>query len=88
MKIGIRGAAWLLAVVAGAAPAQSGGTLEIRRSTMDGGGGVAGNGTRVLQGTIGQHDAQYSSGGSFALRGGFWGAPAAAEDSLFYDGFE
>lgn len=88
MTFGIRSAAWLLAMVAGAAPAQSGGSFEIRRSTIDGGGGTASNGTRVLQGTLGQHDAQFSSGGVFTLRGGFWGAPTAAEDSLFYNGFE
>ena len=76
------------ALLACGALAQSGGTLEIRRSTIDGGGGRVENGALRLTGTVGQPDAQFSSGGTLALRGGFWGAPHPAADSLFKNGFE
>ena len=76
------------ALLAGGALAQSGGTLEIRRATIDGGGGRVAGGTLHIVGTVGQPDAQFSSGGTLALRGGFWGAPRPAADSLFKNGFE
>ena len=76
------------ALLAGAALAQSGGTLEIRRATIDGGGGTASGSALRLTGTMGQPDAEFSSGGTLALRGGFWGAPRAVADSLFTNGFE
>jgi hypothetical protein len=69
---------------------QSGGSFELRRSTIDGGGGRSTGGAFEATGTIGQPDAGASAGGAFELRGGFWAGPAPvdASDGLFSDGFE
>lgn len=69
---------------------QSGGNFELRRSTIDGGGGRSAGGAFEATGTIGQADAGVSTGGAFELRGGFWAGPAAVDggDSVFADGFE
>lgn len=57
--------------------------------TVDGGGGRSAGGSFVLEGSIGQPDAQLAEGGSWRLRGGFWfPAPATAGDAVFHDGFE
>ena len=40
--------------------------------TIDGGGGMSSGGPYVLTGTIGQPDADWSSGGEYELLGGFW----------------
>jgi hypothetical protein len=45
---------------------------KITWSTIDGGGGRSAGGQYVLTGTIGQPDAEYSSGGNYELLGGFW----------------
>lgn len=42
--------------------------------TTDGGGGVSAGGPYTLGGTAGQPDAGRSSGGDYALVGGFWAA--------------
>ena len=49
--------------------------------TVDGGGGTSTAGVYSLSGTIGQPDAGHSSGGNFALDGGFWGIIAAVQTS-------
>ena len=59
-------------------------------STIDGGGGQSSGGQYILNGTIGQPDAGYSSGGNYELLGGFWpGGPLCFVDfeqfSLFAD---
>ena len=50
----------------------SGGDFEITKSTIDGG-GISSSGELSVTGTIGQPDAnrQISTGGRFALTGGF-----------------
>lgn len=48
------------------------GDYAIVWSTIDGGGGRSSNGPYVLTGTIGQPDADFSSGGGYELLGGFW----------------
>lgn len=70
--------------------AQSGAPFDLRRSTIDGGGGRSSGGSLQVTGTIGQPDVGRSSGGSFVLRGGFWAGPAAESTIgvLFADGFE
>ena len=79
---------------AGAALAQSGGGYTMRRHTEDGGGGrMSGAGGVVLQGTVGQPDANAvvpSGAQGYALRGGFWVAGVTIErgDALFANGFE
>jgi hypothetical protein len=45
---------------------------EISWYTIDGGGGTSSGGPYVLTGTIGQQDADWASGGSYELLGGFW----------------
>ncbi len=59
--------------------AQSG-QLEIPWHTIDGGGTTASYGGEfVLSGTMGQPEAGISSGGIYAVHGGFWGVhPASA----------
>ena len=54
--------------------AQSGGIYDLSWHTTDGGGTTsATGGAYSLGGTIGQPDAGASSGGAYALTGGFWG---------------
>jgi hypothetical protein len=62
-----------------AARAQSGGAFDLTWNSLDGGGQMfSAGGAFNLGGTIGQPDAGPSSGGTFALYGGFWGrAPVA-----------
>jgi len=45
---------------------------QIVWSTIDGGGGRSAGGQYVVMGTIGQADAEYSSGDRYELLGGFW----------------
>ena len=54
------------------ASAQSGGPYVLEWSTIDSGGGTSSSGQYKLTGTIGQHDAEYSSGDRYELLGGFW----------------
>ena len=54
---------------------------EIRRHTIDGGGGTSSGGQFVVTGTIAQHDAAYSESEQYELLGGFW----AGEPSCFVD---
>jgi hypothetical protein len=59
--------------------AQSG-PLEIPWYTIDGGGTTASSGGDfVLSGTVGQPDASVSSGGIYAVRGGFWGVASVPD---------
>ena len=48
------------------------GQYNLSKSTIDGGGGTSRGGNFIVVGTIGQHDAGYSSGGKYELLGGFW----------------
>ncbi len=63
-------------------PAQSGGAFEITQSVVSNGGGQSDGGSFGLTGTTGQSLAgTNSTGGAFAVRGGFWQsffAPSAA----------
>ncbi len=61
------------------------------RYVIANGGGSSSGGSFAISGTIGQADAdplQPSTGGTFAITGGFWGTAAAQTDGLFEDGFE
>ena len=74
-----------------AAPAA--GVYGVTQWTLDGGGGKSSGGTFVIQGTIGQPDAdplQPSSGGSYGITGGYWPGliPGETPDEVFDDGFE
>ena len=55
-----------------AAPDSPSAAYSIPWWTVDGGGGNSQGGPYVLGGTIGQADAHTSSGGIYALVGGFW----------------
>ena len=70
----------------------TGGPYAIERHTIDGGGGRSSGGAYVLDGTVGQPDAaRESTGGTYALSGGFWIAAAPEgekPDALFANGFE
>ena len=77
------------ALLASAPRAQSGGGYVIVKSTIDAGAGTVAAGPYRVRSTIGQSDAHYSAGNSFALRGGFWAAPTSSGgDRIFANGFE
>jgi hypothetical protein len=67
-------AAAALLLVASSTLAQIGGSYDLTRSTIDGGGATfsTGDGYR-LGSTVGQPDAGTLSAGAFVLKGGFWG---------------
>lgn len=71
-----------------------GGGFAMARHVIASGGGSSSGGVFVIQGTIGQSDADPlhpASGGVFAITGGFWPglAPGAAPgDPIFANGFE
>lgn len=84
-----------LLCVAAFVPAQANESLRLDRGLVASGGGRSEGGEFRVQGTIGQFDAeplQPSSGGAFAVTGGFWAglsaAPAPPATALFEDGFE
>lgn len=64
----------------------AGGDFEIRRTTIDSGGGMASGGNFELHGTIGQPDVGNLSGGAYELKGGFWTPDSS--DLLFKDSYE
>jgi hypothetical protein len=72
--------------------AQSGGNFQIRRNTIDGGGGTSSGGIYTLSGTAGQADAGSASGGVYQLRSGFWvsnsSGGSGGADQIFRNGFE
>jgi len=64
------------------------GNYELRRFSVDNGGGVSSGQGFSVTGSIAQADASARSfGGQFAASGGFWGL-AAAGNELFSNGFE
>ena len=77
--------ALLVLAVVPQALSQTGGVYDLTWHTNDGGGSTsATGGAYSLGGTVGQPDAGASSGGAYALTGGFWGvanvsAPAALQ---------
>jgi hypothetical protein len=69
--------------------AQSGGTFAITKSTIDSGAGASAAAPYGVRYTAGQPDAGFASGGSFAVRGGFWGSRSnPPTDAIFAHGFE
>ena len=67
--------------------------LALSRFVIASGGGSSSGAAFTVQGSIAQPDAdplQPSSGGVFAVTGGFWAgtAPATVDDNIFSDGFE
>lgn len=69
----------LATAIAVSAPAQN---YSIDWFTMDGGGGASSGGGYSITGTIGQPDAGTTmTGGQYALVGGFWALPFAAQSA-------
>ena len=73
-RINRLGCLFILAVFAASVAPQSGGTFQIEKSVIAGGGGQTAGGTFTLDGTIGEPVAgTTSTGDTFELGGGFWG---------------
>lgn len=69
--------------------AQSGGTFAIVNSTVDSGAGESNGDAYRLRYSAGQPDAAYSAGGTYEVRGGFWGSRSnPPTDLIFADAFE
>jgi hypothetical protein len=68
-------------LVARSVCAQGGDGYDLLRSAIDGGGGTSAAGTYRIDATIGQPDAGTQNGGSYILRGGFWGGIAGGAAS-------
>jgi hypothetical protein len=87
-----RGALLLAALscaVVGSAVAQSGGSYQITRHAVAGGGSRVGGGSFVLVGTVGQAEAAApATAANLSLTGGFHAPVGAAPNALFSDGFE
>lgn len=67
------------------------GGLSVERAVVAAGSGRSSGGAFVISGTVGQPDAeplQPSTGGDFAITGGFWITETAVPETLFQDGFE
>lgn len=84
----LAGVSLLCACIFGA-HAQSGGTFAIVNSTIDSGGGESAASPFVVRYTAGQPDAAFSSGGTYEVRGGFWGSRSnPPADLIFADAFD
>lgn len=59
-----------------------GNTLDLSWYTLDSGGGKSSGSDFVLNGTIGQTDAGFLSGGDFTLYGGFWQIDCLLPDAV------
>lgn len=77
--------------VAADAPAVGAPDLTVARHVIASGGGESSGGQFEITGTIGQPDAdplQPSTGGTFAITGGFWPAVGPLPNVIFRNGFE
>jgi FlgD Ig-like domain len=63
-------------LLAGGSAAQIGGAYDLSWNRIAGGGVAASGGIYSLSGTSGQPEAGFHSGGSYALRAGFWNGGA------------
>lgn len=66
-------------------------TFEVPRHVIAGGGGHSSGGNFAIEGSIGQAEVdplQPSSGGAYAITGGFWFDAELLDDLIFADGFE
>lgn len=80
----------LLLMFASAVAAQVGGSFSVARWTVASGGESSASTEISLRGVVGAAAAGRSTGGSFALQGGFFRSPAtpSSVDAIFDDGFE
>ena len=76
-----------LAAFAASVAAQSGGTFQIDKSVIAGGGGQVTGGAFVLDGTVAEPvSGIISTGGTFSLGSGFWGGSAAPAANVTVSG--
>ena len=61
---------------------QSGGSYTVRPSVIPAGGGTSATGNTVIEGSIGQHTANTSTGVPYKLESGFWPNAAACPSEL------
>lgn len=68
----------------------SGGTYQLNKQVIAGGGSIASGGSFVLIGTVGQSAAGPINGGSYILQQGFHSSTSTgpAPDPIFKNGFE
>lgn len=70
----------------------SGADIEVKKAVIAAGSSASNGGNFQISSTAGQHDTGVSTGGNFAVHGGFW--PSSAQksepigDEIFRDGFE
>jgi len=72
LLLALSGLCLITASAIAAAPDQPAADYAIPWWTVEGGGGGSAGGLYALNGTVGQADAQTSSGGVYVLTGGFW----------------
>ena len=84
-KINLLIAVSVVAILAiGSVWPQSGGQFQIAKSVIAGGGGQSAGGTFILDGTVAEPVSGITStGGTFELSSGFWGAGGLAAASSF-----
>ena len=70
--------AWWAEPTLQTANAQSGGSYNLKKFTIDSGGGTVTGGDYRLSGTTGQHEAAPIAGGEYKLTGGFWSPATVA----------
>ncbi len=70
----------ILLFSASVALAQTGGSFHLVRWVVGGGGGASGGGGYTARGTAGQANAHHWTGGTYTVRGGFWGALATSAE--------
>ena len=63
--------------------AQSG-VYDLSWNSVDGGGAKSTNNGYAVQGSIGQPDAGQLGGGSYSLRGGFWGGAGIEPITVYH----
>lgn len=75
MKRGFTILLFILLLAAASLALAQGNSFSLGWWTVDGGGGVSGNGRYTLQSTIGQPDAGEMGDGRYALLSGYWDGP-------------
>jgi len=68
--------------------AQSGPSYSIDFHVISAAGQRVRNGCVILNGTVGDTAAGYSSGGFYSILAGYWAGLPAVHDEIFFDGFE
>lgn len=91
LKNTIKQAKLILFLILGLSFSQSFAQYEIKKHTLNSGGGKITGGTYEINSSIGQVDASSTqTGGNYSLNGGFWHKPSTSTLSqlIFANGFE